>query len=293
MSNRIKILFVTLFVISSVCLAAYWQSTRLTWSVKGVDDTLEGKLLVHFLDVGQGDAILIQTPCGQDILIDGGADNTLLAGLSQHLSFFNRDIELMILTHPHSDHVAGLVEVLDRYEVDKVLTTGVEYGSPDYVAWLEKIADKDIPVEIVDSPRNILFSEVRLEVLFPDRSFNGQEVANVNDVSIVTRIVYLETEILLTGDYEEEETLLNKDFDLRSDIYKAGHHGSNNANDYEFVQAVDPDYVIISCGQDNSFGHPHYRAMKNFESVGAQILRTDQDGSVTFISDGQHLSVKP
>lgn len=253
-------------------------------SVKGVED---GNLVVYFLDVGQGDATLIRTPDGNDILIDGGRDNTVVTKLGQYLPFYDRDIEVMILTHPDSDHVTGLIEVLRRYRVEKIMMTGVSHNSSVYKKYLAEISDYTI-VEIIDSPRVIdLGGGVQFDIIYPLESFEGRSVDNINNTSITGRLIYGDTSIMMTGDLEIEEELLDLGINLKSDIYKSGHHGAKNANDKEFVLSVDPEVATISVGEDNSFGHPHYRTIKNLEKTGAEIFRTDIQGDLIFYSNGQ------
>jgi len=230
-------------------------------------------------DVGQGDAIFVRTPGHYDILIDGGPDNEVVYKLGEYLPFYDREIDLMVLTHPHADHVVGLIEVLNRYKVKKIFTTGVLYYSPDYLVWLDKIKEKNIPVEIIDSQRTLVLpDQTRLEILFPDHSLEGKEIDNVNNASIVAKLTYKETEILLTGDYEDEESLVEKGLDLSADILKSGHHGSDTGNDLEFLKAVDPETVVISCGEGNKFGHPHQATLDNLEGLGINVFRTDLQG---------------
>lgn len=283
MNQYVKKIFIILIIIFSFWLASDQDRSKL--SVKGIDE--ENSLKLYFLDVGQGDATLIQTPNGKDILIDGGPNNIIVQKLGEYMSFTNRDIELMILTHPHSDHVTGLVEILERYEIDKILMTGVLHTAPDYLAFLELIKKNNIEVEIIDSPREINIDDVIFQMIYPNESFLNQRVEELNNTSLAFKMVYASTSVMFTGDLEiEEELLIQSMVQLKSDIYQAGHHGSINANDRGFVEAVAPKYVIISAGADNKFGHPHYRTLNNFERIKAEIFRTDREGDVVFLSDG-------
>jgi len=193
-------------------------------------------LKFYVFNVGQGDAIFIRTMSRYNILIDGGADNSVVYKLGQYLPFYDRQIDLMILTHPHSDHIVGLVEVLKRYQVKKIFTTGVLYSSPDYSAWQKAIAERQIPVEIIDKPRALIINNgSKLEILFPDHNLENKKIKNVNNASIVTKLIYGKIGILLMGDYEDEEKLAKTSWDLSADIIKIGHHGSTTANDQEFL----------------------------------------------------------
>lgn len=253
-----------------------------------------GELKVIFFDIGQGDATLIITPKGNDILIDGGPDNTLIKKLGHYLPFFDRTIELVILTHPDNDHVAGLIEVFRRYRVEKILMTGVLAEAPSYQAWLEEISKTDVEVEIIDSPKIVkLDDEVLFDIFFPDKNFNNQSVESTNNTSITGKIIYRQTSLMMTGDLEIEEELIKSGFNLKSDIYHVGHHGANNANNLAFISAVGPQSAIISVGQNNRYGHPQYRTLKNLNKLGINIFRTDQQGDIVFKSDGQKWQSNP
>ncbi len=254
-----------------------------------IDLNEEKTLEAHFLDVGQGDAIYIRTPDEVDVLIDGGPDNNLLSRLGQVMPFYDHRIDIMILTHPHADHVTGLVEVLKRYEVGEIYYTGVLHSTADYLTWLRLIEEKGIPLKIVQSFFELrLDDNIDLQFLYPDHSLINKKVAELNNSSIVNRLVYNNIEIMLTGDAEAEveEHLLVSGHDLSADIFKAGHHGSSSSSSEEFVRAVDPEAVIIQSGQDNAFGHPHLRSLRLFERLNLNIYRNDLLGTISVYTDG-------
>lgn len=253
-------------------------------------------LETDFLDVGQGDSVLIKTPFGQNILVDGGPDKKVLQRLGENLPFWDKKIDLMILTHPHDDHVTGLVEVIKRYEVEKILYTGVVHDGPNFLAWLSLVKDKKIPVVIIDHRQTIkLGNDCELDILSPEESLLGKGVDNLNNTSMVMKIRYGQTKILLAGDIEEEteQKLVGLNMDLSADVFKANHHGSNTSNTEEFLRKVNPSIVVIEVGKKNSYGHPSGRVIKRLERAGARIFRTDLDGTVKIISDGQSIKVKP
>ncbi len=268
------------------------------------------ELEVDFLDIGQGDAILIKAPAGQNILIDGGPDNTVVAGLSENLPFWDRQIDLMVLTHPHDDHVTGLIDVLKRYRVKKILYTGVIHDSPNFLEWLELVREKKIPVVIIDRPQTVTLGEASayLDILYPRTSLLGRTVSNLNNSSIVIKLVYGQTDFLLTGDAEvevEQELLtgLSDDAgiqdagtqnfvsppDLRAEVLKVGHHGSDTSSSEEFLQAVRPQIAVIQVGVNNDFGHPSRRVIKRLERIGVKIFRNDLDGTVRLFSNGREI----
>ena len=252
-------------------------------------------LEVHFLDIGQGDSIYIRTPDNQDILIDGGPDKNVLSELGKVMPYWDHDIDVMILTHPHSDHVTGLVEVLRRYDVKQIYYTGVLHTAPDYIAWLEEIQKQQIPLNIVQSFFEMDFgNEIVLQFLYPQYELKNKKVSELNNSSIVNKLIYKNTAFLFTGDAEEEqeEELLQMNLDLSADVFKAGHHGSSSSNSEEFLFTVDPEFVVIQCGENNEFGHPHERVLARFERLGYQVFRNDLDGTVSFYSDGEAVFTK-
>ena len=262
------------------------------------------QLEINFLDVGQGDAALIKTPYGQNILIDGGDGKKILQELPRVLPFYDRTIDLMILTHPHDDHVGGLVPVLKRYHVQKILYTGVAHNSPTYLEWLKVIKRKNIPLTIIDRPQTIaLGADLRLNILYPLESFLNKETDNLNNASIVAKLIYKNKSFLLMGDAEQEVegnltpspspiTGEGNHVSLQSDVIKIGHHGSDTSSSEEFLEAVKPKIGIISVGKDNDFGHPSLRVINRLERLGTKIYRTDLNGWIKVISDGNEVEVR-
>ncbi len=243
----------------------------------------QGHLIVHFLDIGQGDSVLIQTPSNKIILVDGGPGTEIMTELNEILPFLEKEIDLLVLTHPHSDHVEGLVPVVKRYDIDAALITGVSYSNPYYDEFLKDL-QLEAEVYFADSSQDFDFGDgVYLDVLYPFEPIISGEFENVNNSSIVMRIIYEENEILLAGDaeFEVEEELLELGAVLFSDVFKASHHGSRTANTEEFVEAISPSIVVIQSGEDNAFGHPHQETLDVFEKIGADVYRNDLDGRVS------------
>jgi len=252
-------------------------------------------LEVDFFDVGQGDAILIKTPDHQRILIDGGPNNAVVNKLGENLPFFDKEIDLVILTHPHADHLVGLIEVLKRYEVKKILSTGVAHPTPDYLTWLEEIKKQNVPMEIAKAGETLDFgSGIKMEIFYPVEDLAGKQVENLNNTSIVGKLIFGRTSFLFTGDAEMEvwDELISRGIDLKADVLKVAHHGSKNATSKNFLEKVQPKFAIISVGENNSFGHPSRIILNYLENIGAQILRTDEQGDVKITSDGEKLNFK-
>lgn len=239
------------------------------------------------LDVGQGDALYIKSPSGTEVLVDGGPRGRMMETLPSLMSPFDRNIDAIILTNPDADHIAGFSDVLDRYNVGVVFESGTQNDSVTYQNLIKKIDDKEVPRYLAKAGMVLdLGGGAYIEVLFPDRDVRDWER---NDGSVVARLVYGETSIMLTGDatYKTEDILLQniKPEYLDSDILKVGHHGSYTSTSREFVKAVSPVYSVISCGQSNNYGHPHLETLSTLHSLGVDILRTDELGNIIFKCD--------
>jgi competence protein ComEC len=247
----------------------------------------QSDLTVSFLDVGQGDAILINTSQHQQILIDGGSGKAVLRELSKVMPFYDRSIDAVIATHPDADHIGGLPDVLSNYEVGIVMEPGVESDTSIYKEFEKIIREKNIKKILARRGMRIELSDgAYLLILFPDRDMTGSDS---NDASIVAKLVYGDTSFLFTGDSPKkiESYLISTDAgSLDSDVLKAGHHGSKTSSSQEFVAAVSPEYAVISVGKDNKYGHPNQETLDTFKNFGSQILRTDLLGTIDMSSDG-------
>ncbi|MFA6023912.1 MAG: ComEC/Rec2 family competence protein [Candidatus Gracilibacteria bacterium] len=251
---------------------------------------LPGAFELHVLDIGQGDALLLRTPDGVNILVDGGPGQAVLEELGAVLSPFDKRLNLVVLTHPHEDHVAGLVPVLERFEVDRVLLSAPEYNNEAYRALMAFIAEEKIEYSFARADEDFEFGELNLDVLYPFEPSTGEEMANVNNASPVIKVTWRDTKILLMGDaeMEVEEELLEAGVDLRADILKAGHHGSRNSSTLEFLEVVEAELMLISCGLGNDYGHPHAESLQKAEDLEMEVLRTDLDGRISLEFGGNY-----
>ena len=242
-------------------------------------------LVVAFLDVGQGDAIYIQAPNGNDMLIDGGRGDGVLRELSSVMGFGNRDLDVVLATHPDADHIGGLIPVFDRFEVTHFLDTGVSTDTVVYKELMKRVDEEATYTTARTGGTIDLGGGVVAEVLFPDRTIQG----NTNNASVILRLTYGETSILLTGDAGKviERRLLAQN--IQSDVLKAGHHGSKTSSDPDFVRAVYPEYVVISAEKDNRYGHPHQEVLDVFKNTNASVLGTYDEGTIVFVSNGETL----
>ncbi len=255
----------------------------------------DDRLHVYFLDVGQGDAILVQTPDGRQILIDGGPNPTaLLSELSAVMPFWDRSLDLVVLTHPDGDHLTGLLAVLDRYQVARVLDTAQADAAPLAAAWRERLAKGHIPRTIAQRGMRIPLGDVMLTVLHPSSKPLTGTASDDNNNSIVLRVDYGPTSLLLTGDAESEAEadMLKAQLPLQADVLKIAHHGSNGSTSTPFLTAVAPREAVIQVGAENTFGHPAREVLKRLMDARAEILRTDTNGRIEAVSDGRNLSVK-
>lgn len=265
---------------------------------------------MYVLDVGQGDSILIRAPTDEFILIDGGPDAAVMGQIARIMPFYERQIDLMILSHPHADHVNGLVEVLKRYEVKQVMMTGVSYKFAGYLAFLEQISQQKIPVVFAgarnpDSATGKLVSansstaDYRLgnlffDMIFPLQSLQGKTFENYNNSSIVFRLLWGKKIFYFSGDAElqEEDKILAMRLDLRADFLKVGHHGSKTSSSEALLDRMKPLYAAISDGLQNKFKHPHAETIEHLMARKIEILRTDLDGMIEAVSDGKDLQVR-
>jgi competence protein ComEC len=254
----------------------------------------DDRLHIFVLDVGQGDSILIQRG-NRQILVDGGpSSRKLLYHLGDKLPFWDRTIELLVLTHPDPDHITGLVEVLRRYNVDRVLTSVQEDESDIYREWRRLIEEGGVEHIIAQVGQQITMGEVKLTVLHPSPAF--LEEASPNNASVVLRLTYGNFSLLLTGDIETEaeEYLLAQDVKLRATLLKVAHHGANTSTTPQFLSEVRPTFAAISVGADNPFGHPADEVVERLEKVVGEerLLLTSEDGTIVFITDGVKLWVE-
>lgn len=246
---------------------------------------------VHFIDVGQGDCILIKTQHAS-ALVDAG-DRGKGEAVVQYLRNQNIEkLDYVFITHPDSDHIGGMPEVLENFKVSKFIMPAIKKENMPTTKIFEKllntIRNKQIDAETAVPQDVFNLGDATLTVLAPISS-----TSKLNNMSIVLRVVMGKNSFLLTGDaeIEEEMDMIKSGYPLQSDVLKAGHHGSKNSSGKDFLRAVSPKTVIVSCGRDNSYGHPSTEALERFSQVGAEVFRTDRHGSIVIGSDGENISI--
>lgn len=247
-----------------------------------INDLPHSDLRVSFLDVGQGDSIFVRTPDDYFILIDGGPSMSVLEDIAQVMPRYNRTIDLVVLTHPHADHVNGLVEVLKRYDVRRLMLVGTPSWNPYY----QKLLELDAKIVYAKADQDFkIGSYLYVDVVWPKHSMVGKKIENVNNASISMRLIEPGATYMLTGDaeIEQEHEIIKYGFDLSADVFKAGHHGSKTASSDEFLDEVKPEVVVIQSGKDNKFGHPHKESLQKYMESAIEVRRNDLEGRVDFI----------
>lgn len=253
-------------------------------------------LAISFFGVGQGDAALLVSPAGKRVLIDGGPPEgaaALLEGLSRRRV---DSIDLVILTHPHLDHLGGLARVVRALPVRMFLDSGFPHPSPAYAALMKALAERGVPVKQAAVGRKIDLGGGALLTLYgPPSPYLTGTRSDVNANSVVSRLAYRQASALFTGDAEPETErwLLGQGGDLSAGLLKVAHHGGRYSSTAEFLRAVRPEIAVISVGPHNDYGHPTPEAMARLQAAGARLYRTDRDGTVTArCLDGRHWIVE-
>lgn len=254
-------------------------------------------LKVDFLDVGQGDSAFIQTPEDQHILIDGGPDISALGKLSSLMPFWDKSIDLVILTHPESDHMQGLLDILKTYKADYILWSGVKKNAAEYDAWiniLEKQKKMGAKIIIADAGQEIKAGNVLIYTLYPLESLEGKDMKNTsNDTCVVSKLIFGSNSFLFTGDISSaaEKEMVNSGENISSDVLKVAHHGSKYSTSDLFLENAKPKIAVISVGAKNTYGHPTPEVLQRLEKFGIKMFRTDKDGNVEFVSDGNKIKL--
>lgn len=247
-------------------------------------------LWVHFLDIGQGDSIIIRTVDNKIILVDGGPDNSVVNQLNKVIPYWFRNIDLVILTHPDLDHVGGLPEILNIYKIGKVLYTDLIHKNYAYQKFEENIKQWDIDILEYDDKSNFKVGCCTyLNLLSPTKDIIQNSDVSVNDKSIVFELIYDDINMFFGGDIGEdiENLLVDKGEVGKIDLLKVSHHGSMHSSPQKFIQRIKPEYAVISSKIDNKFGHPHQEVLDTLENNNVKILRTDISGTISVYSDGK------
>jgi competence protein ComEC len=254
-----------------------------------------GTLKVSVLNIGQGDSILVEGPTGKTMLVDGGPDRSVLADLGTELGPLNRHIDMLVETHPDSDHITGFEYVFKEYSVSQFMTPGIPDTTQTFEQ-IEKEANAVPGLKRITARRGMridLGGGAYADVLHPDRDMSKE--TETNDGSITMHVVYGNTSFMLTGDLPSpvEDWLIkldDKDGELKTNVLKAGHHGSKYSTSTEWLDALDPSTVAISVGIHNRYGHPAPVTLARIQAQGAEILETEKVGTIDFSSNGKNIT---
>ncbi len=246
---------------------------------------------VTFFDIGQGDAIHIRAADGIDVLIDGGPSERFVQLLASDMPATDRTIELVILTHPDYDHLAGLLSLFDRFHIERVLTTRAESMTQTFRRWQEAVRSHDVPVSFVTAPEKRTLPNATLSILWPTEAMDTTN-RPLNEHSVVVRLDTAGQCALFTGDAPAAVEHELGPTDIRCDVLKVGHHGSASSSSETFLRAVQPDYAVISVGAKNRYGHPAPSVLARLGQYAGKILRTDRLGTVTMIFLEEGIVVK-
>lgn len=248
-------------------------------------------LVVHYLDVGQGDSIFVELPNDQTMLIDSG-ENYHGASIIEYMNDCGHDkIDFLIGTHPHSDHIGSMAYIVRNYDIGSVYLPNAANNSYSYEKLLEAIKKKGLKVKNGKAGVNILNDSdlgLNINILAP---VTTKDVKNLNNTSIVLKIEYRDTGFIFMGDAEKGE-LKSITADMSADVLKVGHHGSDTSTPQTLVDAVDPKIAVISVGEDNEYGHPNPKTLTRLEEHGCEIYRTDEQNTIAVTSDGYNLDVQ-
>ncbi len=245
-------------------------------------------LRVNYIDVGQGDSIFIQLPNKETMLIDAGEAYEVDNVINYLNNLGIKKIDYVVGTHPHTDHIGGLEEVINTFDVGAIYMPKVSSNSKTFEDLLTTISNKGLKVKTAKSGVVVLSEDnLKLEFIAP----NSDNYSNLNNYSAVLKLTYLDNTFLFMGDAETlSEDEITSDVD--ADVIKVGHHGSDSSSSVEFVKKVSPEYAIIMVGEGNSYNHPYQSIIDRYESVGAKVLRTDLDGNIICDSDGVDVTCK-
>ena len=254
-----------------------------------VFEPINKSLQVYFLDVGQGDSELVILPNGPKILIDGGPNNKVINELASVLRPTDRYIDLIVLSHPQTDHFTGLIDVLKRYQIGAFIFNGRSATADSWSELVKIIQENKIPVVVLAAGDKIHYLDSQFNFLLPDKNFI--ESSDLNETTLVSLLQSQNSKILFTGDIDTKiEDYLIGAYDLNIDVLKVAHHGSKFSSSEKFLQAVSPKISVIEVGK-NSYGHPTKEVLNKLASVGAQIFRTDKDGMIKLVINNQQINI--
>lgn len=283
-----KLLIILTLVFSLILVGC--NNSKPTYNISSDPEKINNKLLVHFIDVGQGDSILVQVN-DKNLLIDAGPESNK-DSLLQYLKSKNiKKLNYVLATHPHEDHIGGMDDVIKAFDVDKFYSPKIQNTTKTYTNMIKALNDKNLKLTVVRPELTLdLGKDVTAEFLAP----NKDEYKDLNDYSAVLKITYKNNSFLFTGDAEalSEKEILSKDYNVKSDVLKLGHHGSSSSTSNNFLDKVSPSIVVASLAKGNDYGHPHKETLKKIKDRNLKFYRTDESGTILLESDGTKIYKK-
>lgn len=281
-------IFIGLLVLE---LAGTYAYEFLGEPITGEINSETGTLKVHYIDVGQGDSIFIELPDGKTALIDAGEIEygSVVTNYIKNLNY--QKIDYIFATHPHSDHIGGMTKVVNSFDIGSIYMPNVSNNTTFYLNLLKSIEAKNKKIKVAVASKNVISTEdLNLKILAPA----DKEYEELNNYSIVLKLTYKEKSFIFMADaeYDSEMDLLNKNYDLKADVLKVGHHGSTSSTNYNFLKKVNPKIAVISVGENNDYGHPKEKILEKLKEIKAKIYRTDLNGNIVITTDGNKLKVK-
>lgn len=291
MKNRKKLSIgnIIIYAVVAVALIVYFFFYyRGEYRVNNPDS---GELAMYAIDVGQGDSTFFMFPDGTNMLIDAGEAESADTVISLLDSLNIEKLDRVVCTHPHSDHIGGMAEVIDKYDVGQLYMSDAVNSTKSFYDMLDKIVGKSIDVNFVYAGDVIADDIYRITVLSPE----AKDYSEINLFSVVIKVTYMDTSFIVTGDTENEnEADMAEHFGtaLECNVLRVGHHGSDTSTSDRFLSFANPEIAVISVGENNSYGHPSEKVINKLERREIKILRTDIDGTISLFSDGRSIKVK-
>ncbi len=264
------------------------KNSDLTKEVTFFSNNEASDMEVHFIDVGQADSILIKSS-GKYMLIDGGNndDGEMLIAYLQKEGV--KKLDYIIATHPHEDHIGGLDDIINNFEVDTVFMPDISHTTKTFEDVLTAISNQNLQITIPEVGDQYSLGDAQFIIIAPNQKDYGEEL---NNYSIGIKLIHGDNSFLMCGDAEElaEKDILENGIDIGADVYKVSHHGSNTGSSKEFLEAISPSYAVIQCGVDNKYGHPHEETLELLDDMNVKVFRTDINGTIIAKSDGREIT---
>lgn len=284
--NKLLYKFISIIITFSLLITGCLNKNS-TSSNTIIKENIKDKLIIHYINVGQGDSELIQYK-DKNMLIDSGpysSKNTLIKYLK---SAGIKKLDYVIVTHPHEDHIGNISDIIKEFEIGEFIAPKISSNSSTYSSMIKNLKSKKLKIIVAKPGYNVdLHSDLKCEILAPNNTIYD----NINNYSVVNKLTYKNTSFLFTGDAENlsENEMIQKNYNLKANIIKLGHHGSNTASSNEFLKKVNPSVAIISCAKKNKYNHPSPETIKKLKKMNIKLYRTDIDGNIVLFTDGNEI----